>query len=176
MTPWFARHLLLDQFPAGGPSPSNPAAAGPGGGLWFLALTPPGSAAPESSLVHMLETVRANFQFNGAHFLGRMEGDGAWSLDRPRTVERLNSGDDRRSGPARRLRILVRASCRHLSETNATIRLPSGSRVMETGGYKGRSRAVEKSVLHDLIEEWLGVSQARLVSEYGMMRTVVASV
>ena len=171
LTDWFARHLLPDRFPTGGPSPSNPEAAdqGPGAGLWFLALTPPGSAAPESSLVHMFETVRVNFHFGGPHFLGRMEGDGAWSLDLPRTVETLEQAVTIGApvllgGSAFSFVHLVD----HLAETNTTIRLPSGSRVMETGGYKGRSRAVEKSVLHDLIGEWLGVSQACLVSEYGM--------
>ncbi len=46
--------------------------------------------------------------------------------------------------------------------------LPRGSRLMETGGFKGRSRAVERDVLHARLEACLGVSRDRIVSEYGM--------
>ena len=47
-------------------------------------------------------------------------------------------------------------------------RLPAGSRVMETGGYKGRSRAIPKTELHSLITKRFGVSAAQIVCEYGM--------
>jgi Acyl-protein synthetase, LuxE len=46
--------------------------------------------------------------------------------------------------------------------------LPIGSRVLETGGYKGRSRALPKNELHALITEWLGVAPGHIVCEYGM--------
>ena len=49
-----------------------------------------------------------------------------------------------------------------------SIHLPPGSRVMETGGYKGRSRTIPKSELHSLICQRLGVPLQNLVSEYGM--------
>jgi hypothetical protein len=40
--------------------------------------------------------------------------------------------------------------------------------VFETGGYKGRSREIEKSELHRLIARRCGVPASRIVSEYGM--------
>lgn len=46
--------------------------------------------------------------------------------------------------------------------------LPAGSRIMDTGGYKGRSREVPKADLHRLYEERLGISPERVVNEYGM--------
>jgi hypothetical protein len=46
--------------------------------------------------------------------------------------------------------------------------LPAGSRVMETGGYKGRSRELPKAGLHALITERLGVPRSHIVCEYGM--------
>jgi hypothetical protein len=46
--------------------------------------------------------------------------------------------------------------------------LPEGSRVMETGGYKGRSREIPKTELHDMISKKLGISGDWIVCEYGM--------
>jgi hypothetical protein len=48
------------------------------------------------------------------------------------------------------------------------VQLPTGSRVLETGGYKGRSRALPKAELHRMITEWLGVPAAQIICEYGM--------
>jgi hypothetical protein len=39
---------------------------------------------------------------------------------------------------------------------------------METGGYKGRTRALPKPELHRLITNALGVLPSRIVCEYGM--------
>jgi hypothetical protein len=46
--------------------------------------------------------------------------------------------------------------------------LPAGSLVLETGGYKGRSRTLPKPELHDLLGRRLGISPDNLVCEYGM--------
>ena len=46
--------------------------------------------------------------------------------------------------------------------------LPPRSRVLETGGYKGRSREVSRSELYAAITRGLGVPASHIVSEYGM--------
>ncbi len=46
--------------------------------------------------------------------------------------------------------------------------LPAGSRIMDTGGYKGRSREVPKGELYRLYGERLGVPDTHVVNEYGM--------
>ncbi|MEO6913718.1 MAG: hypothetical protein ABI182_06855 [Candidatus Baltobacteraceae bacterium] len=46
--------------------------------------------------------------------------------------------------------------------------LPSGSRIMETGGFKGRSRVVERGALYDALKRRLGVPDKAIVAEYGM--------
>lgn len=46
--------------------------------------------------------------------------------------------------------------------------LPRGSRVMETGGFKGRSGTVGREKLHARINDRLGIAQSAIVSEYGM--------
>jgi hypothetical protein len=43
-----------------------------------------------------------------------------------------------------------------------------GSRVMETGGYKGRSRVVPKPELHKMMADRFGISPSQIISEYGM--------
>jgi hypothetical protein len=48
------------------------------------------------------------------------------------------------------------------------LELPAGSRVVETGGFKGRSRAIEKSELYTSLSALLGVPLNRIVSEYSM--------
>ena len=48
------------------------------------------------------------------------------------------------------------------------LQLPRGSRVMETGGFKGRSREVPRDELYDAIENRLGVARSHIVNQYGM--------
>ncbi len=50
----------------------------------------------------------------------------------------------------------------------ARVSLPEGTRVMETGGFKGRSRTVRRDALYAEIRERLGVPARRIVNEYGM--------
>jgi hypothetical protein len=46
--------------------------------------------------------------------------------------------------------------------------LPESTRVMETGGFKGRSREVSREQLYALIEGRLGIPAQRIVNQYGM--------
>lgn len=55
-----------------------------------------------------------------------------------------------------------------LRERNKRFALPDGSRIMETGGFKGRSRVVDRDELYDEIAEEFGISRDRIVAEYGM--------
>jgi hypothetical protein len=55
-----------------------------------------------------------------------------------------------------------------LAEKNLRFQMPENSRVMETGGYKNRSRSLPKSELHALITERLGVPRENIICEYGM--------
>ena len=56
----------------------------------------------------------------------------------------------------------------HLTERGQELRLPAGSRIMDTGGYKGRSREVPKAELYRLYGDVLGVPDDHIVNEYGM--------
>ena len=45
--------------------------------------------------------------------------------------------------------------------------LPPGSRIMQTGGYKGRSREVDRGVLLEAIHARYGVEAPRIINEFG---------
>ncbi|HYV29210.1 MAG TPA: hypothetical protein VFA77_16875, partial [Candidatus Eisenbacteria bacterium] len=56
----------------------------------------------------------------------------------------------------------------YLQHRNLRFQLPPGTCVLETGGYKGRSRELPKEELHNLIDQLLGVPRTHIVCEYGM--------
>lgn len=58
----------------------------------------------------------------------------------------------------------------HLLEALASRRLPlpPGSRIMETGGFKGRVAEVDRSTLYARVERVLDVVPSNVVNEYGM--------
>jgi len=139
-------------------------------GGWRLAmLTPPPAQAPHSSLVYMFDTIRRAFSATGSVFLGRVGPNGGWTLDLDATVAVLKecSGGDPRVvffGTAFSFVQLLD----YLAAQRLTFELPPGSLVLETGGYKGLSRALPKKELHSLITERLGVQPAHIICEYGM--------
>ncbi|HTX58467.1 MAG TPA: hypothetical protein VMH02_02235 [Verrucomicrobiae bacterium] len=55
-----------------------------------------------------------------------------------------------------------------LRENGRAVRLPAGSRVMETGGFKGRTRVLSHEELYERACERLGITQDAIVAEYGM--------
>jgi hypothetical protein len=142
----------------------------------LVILTPPPEHAPHSSLVHMFEIVRqkkggASALESRAEFLGKLAADGSWTLDFHATLAALS--DNSKSKTQNPKLILGTAfSFVHLldflAENNLQFQLPENSRVMETGGYKNRSRSLPKTELHALISEHLGVPRQNIICEYGM--------
>lgn len=55
-----------------------------------------------------------------------------------------------------------------LKSQRTKLKLPKGSRLMETGGFKGRMKSVPKNALYRLCGERLGIPRTHCVSEYGM--------
>lgn len=131
-----------------------------GARLPAVVLAPRPAVAPDSSLSAMLGWVT-----------GRLTAGATWHAD----------GDPDLAGAAAALRsaagpvLLLGTSfallmlCDHLAGTGAgRIALPPGSRVMDTGGTKGRTRAIEREELVALLGERLGVPATHVVNEYGM--------
>jgi hypothetical protein len=59
-----------------------------------------------------------------------------------------------------------------LAAARTEFRLTPGSRLMETGGFKGRSREVSRAELYAALARTFGVSEASIVAEYGMTELV----
>lgn len=137
--------------------------------IQFLILTPPTSGAPHSSLVHMFDAVCRELGSARSKFYGATDASGAWSLNHGGLSAALQSAID----GAEPVMLLGTAFSYvhlvdHLAAEGKVFQLPPGSRALETGGYKGRSRSLPKSELHQLIGERLGLSTEQVVCEYGM--------
>jgi hypothetical protein len=135
----------------------------------LLVLTPTQQAAPRSSLVHMFEAVRVKSGQPESVFAGRTDADGAWIIDFIAVILRLESA----CATGEPVTLLGTAFSfvhllDYLVENDRSFRLPEGSRVMETGGYKNRSRTMPKAELHAFITARLGVSRDHIICEYGM--------
>lgn len=132
----------------------------------LLVLTPPPRLAPFSSLVHMFETVRQRLAEPESTFVGELDTMGVWAIHLDATLAALRNA----RGP--KLILGTAFSFVHLldflAEKELRVQLPEGSRVMETGGYKNRSRAMPKTELHSLITQFLGVPREQIICEYGM--------
>jgi hypothetical protein len=156
---WF-RHCLLATAPADAGRLDSPT---------LISLTPTAAEAPHSSLAHMIKRLneRAGHKATSS-FHGRVEADG-WRLDLPAAHQAL-----RRAEAAGRPTVVLGTAFNFvhllegLAEPKDFVRLPPGSRVMETGGYKGRSREIPKPELHRQLAERLGISANLVISEYGM--------
>jgi hypothetical protein len=160
LLPWFERHLLAE-------TESDEAATSD---PWpFLALTPSPEAVPNSSLAHMFGTVQRAYGARDSLFAGRVDANGAWELDIDRTLFAI-----RKSMCGNRPLLLLGTAFNfvhlldHFEKHNMRYRLAVGSRVLETGGYKGRSRELPKSELHALLTKHLGIAPECIVTEYGM--------
>ena len=136
-----------------------------------VVLTPPPEQVPHSSLVHMFETLRQKLGAAETAFVGKLAASGSWTLDFDKTLVALGGNSKLKTqkpqlvfGTAFSFVHLLD----HLAESNLHFELPAGSRVMETGGYKNRSRVLPKEELHGLIAERLSVPRKNIICEYGM--------
>ena len=136
-----------------------------------VVLTPSPEKAPNSSLVHMFEIVRQKLGGAETAFVGSLADDGAWTLNFAATIAALGHHPQ---SAIRNPQLLLGTAFSfvhlldHLAERDLRLKLPAGSRVMETGGYKNRSRTMPKAELHALITERLGIVRENIICEYGM--------
>lgn len=168
LLPWFQAHLLAG-LAACAPSATATTSTKSSERMSLICLTPSPALAPHSSLVHMMETVSRSFPWRDCLFGGRVEADGAWTLDMEQVVSALEKAATANAP----LALLGTAFgfvhlLDYLAAHRRRFRLPAGSRVMETGGYKGRSRGLSKTDLHTLISQSLGIPEPYIVCEYGM--------
>lgn len=163
LLPWFERHLLGDLGDL-----VDEQMLGPLDQMPMLFLTPDKEAAPNSSLVHMFDVIGRKLGARDSLFAGRLI-EGRWTLDMDRTLFAI-----RKSMCANRPLMLLGTAFNfvhlldHFSSHNMRYRLAHGSRVVETGGYKGQSREIPRDELCGMISRHLGVPRNCIVTEYGM--------
>jgi hypothetical protein len=136
-----------------------------GAELRLLSLIPSGAELPDSSLSHMVSVLvdrlgapESGFFASASHGIGderiaaaleRAEADGApvcllgTSFAFVHWLDRLVKRGERYG-------------------------LPAGSRLMDTGGYKGRSREVDADEMRRRYHQLLGIPASHSVNEYGM--------
>lgn len=133
--------------------------------LALIALGPAPADAPHSSLWHMVDVAgRALFTAPARWF---MDGDGGLDADGLGAA----FDDAARTGRGVCLFATDLALDRFVAAREARgarVALPKGSRVVRTGGAKGRRTALDPAALVARVQATLGVPAARCVSEYGM--------
>ncbi len=135
-----------------------------GARLRYLNLVPDPHDRPHSSLGHMMATVARE----------RGDGRGGWYLHGDQLdVERLRR--DVAAARAEGVAVLLATTAfalvallDALAASGHGLALPAGSRVMETGGFKGRSRVVARAELYREAAARLEVPPEAIVAEYGM--------
>lgn len=133
--------------------------------LRYLLLVPNPAQRPHSSLGYMMRKVADVFGDGQEQWY--LEGDDL-RVDRfIRDCERAE-----RSGVPLCIAGTAFAFVNLLDELRrrgvADLRLPSGSRIMETGGFKGRTRVVERAELYAQIASLFALPPDRIIAEYGM--------
>jgi hypothetical protein len=136
-----------------------------GGRMPILSLVPSTSAQPDSSLSHMMAVVTERCGAPGSgSFLGPSGALDVGGVVAAATDASKTGTPVLVAGTAFAFVHLIDA----LDESSTTLTLPEGSRVMETGGFKGRSRELTRSGLYQGIARVLGVTERWIVNEYGM--------
>ena len=129
--------------------------------LPFISLIPAPTELPDSSLSFMVGAASEEFASETHWFV-----DGSGAIDRPglmATLERLSSAGE----PF--LLLGTAFAFVHALEADALrCMAPEGSRIMETGGFKGRVRDIGKHDLYRRLTDSMGIPGGRIVNEYGM--------
>lgn len=132
--------------------------------LPILSLVPSASEAAHSSLSHMIEVVIRRWGESGV-----VRGLVAGELDLAAIQAAVDAAGENGS-PLLVLGTSFAFVHLHdrLREAGTVLRCPAGSRAMDTGGFKGKSREVPRSDLYEMIELSLGIREPWIVNEYGM--------
>jgi hypothetical protein len=132
--------------------------------LPMLVLNPPRTVLPNSSLAHYLHLVLETYGAPGSDFIWDTQG-----LD----VDKLTTVLRRCEVSARPVCLLGTSfafvhALDALVARQQTFALPPGSRIMDTGGFKGQSRELTRDELYGLFTASFGVPETFCVNMYGM--------
>ncbi|MCS7254533.1 MAG: long-chain fatty acid--CoA ligase [Armatimonadota bacterium] len=144
---WFKQHLLPDDAH-----------------MAFLILFPSHDELKNSSLAFMLDLLKSRF---GSHGSANFVTNGRLLVSEliERLINACNSGE-----PVCILGTSL-AMCELIEECERRrlhFELPHGSRIMDTGGFKGRRKEIPKTELYERYESVLGIPKWNIINEYGM--------
>lgn len=151
--PPFVRYVLPDHRP-----------------VRFLVVAPSPHQRPDSSLSFMLGELVDRWGDEASGFATRRDeserDQGEVVFDFDWLADRLDGAQ--REGEPTLLFGTALGLAAFLDATTGTWELPAGSRVVETGGFKGREDELSRDQLYGDLASRLGVSTERIASEYGM--------
>lgn len=129
----------------------------------LLVLHPPFTATSDSSLAWMFDALLEDLGAPGSRRAAPDEPD---AEDRARAALEEAAADGE---PVAILgtTLALAAWARRLAAADLRLELPAGSRVMDTGGAKGRDDLARDTVMRELLER-LGLPEAAAVNEFGM--------
>jgi len=130
----------------------------------ILSLMPPAATIPDSSLAFMITDVVDTFGGPGSRSFADPDGLRYTALDQA-VAEAVEEGAP--------VMLLGTSSAfihwlDRMAEAGRAFRLPTGSRLMDTGGFKGRGRRLEPRELRGVYADRLGLPAWACVNEYGM--------
>jgi hypothetical protein len=132
-----------------------------GGATRFAVLAPSAHDAPDSSLSYMFDVVVRDLGSPESRFYVTNRG---W--DPAGLLDDLASARDPIALVGTAFSVVHFLD--FLDERGVFLTLPEGSRVMETGGFKGKSRELSREELYDAVGKRLGLPASRIVNQYGM--------
>ena len=135
-----------------------------GGRMRMGMLFPDETLLPNSSLAHYLALALREFGTDSSHYLLTQQG-----LDVARAIAELERAQQTGEPYA-----LLGASYSfvhlldELQRLGKTFQLPAGSRVLDTGGFKGQSRELSMQDFYAQLCGTLGIDASRCINMYGM--------
>ncbi|MBI3596828.1 MAG: long-chain fatty acid--CoA ligase [Nitrospirae bacterium] len=132
--------------------------------LRMLILTGSPALWPHSSLAHMMEVVRQEYGGPDSAYYIKDTGLDIEGLFRSVAEACEQNKPVMLAG----ITLAFHQLLEYCRERRTAFRLPPGSRIMDTGGFKGRKIDLSQTELYRRYEAMLGIPQTHIVNEYGM--------
>ena len=128
----------------------------------FVSLIPSREDAPDSSLSFMVDAAATEWASQACWVL-----DGEGTLDSEALAAAIREARESREPLLLLGTAFAFVHALERADSGLGV-LPPGSRIMETGGFKGRAREISRDELHGLLSRRTGVPRGCIVNEYGM--------
>jgi hypothetical protein len=127
-------------------------------------LFPTTAMMPNSSLAHYLNLAVRDFGTPGS---GHLIGEAGIDFDRL-TAELTRAEATGQPYALLGASFSLVHALDELQRRGFSVRLPEGSRILDTGGFKGQSRELELDEFYDALSRTFGVPRSRCINMYGM--------